>query len=188
MQTIDLAISLVNTAMPTAPGYELLGDLSALRQFLKEAGWSTTSLRADDLAEVHALRHDLRALFEAASEPHDSALQFASALKPLLTPIRAHPKAALTDERLVLEWHPPSSATTVERLRTELTLAVAHTAETLGVQRLKLCGDSSNGADFSCRAAFIDTSPKGVRVYCREQCASRSRVTAFRERARRGSA
>jgi predicted RNA-binding Zn ribbon-like protein len=169
---VELALSLVNTFDPYYDQPESLRDPADLARFLQQ--WDITPdrpLDQRDLAQAHALRARLGAVFDAP------AAAVAATLNDLLAGARLLPRLG-TDAaggwRLELAAEPDTWA--LERLTIEATLGLAQALERHGPARLHRCAASP------CEEAFIDTSRNRSRRYCSQRCANRHNVAAFRRR------
>jgi predicted RNA-binding Zn ribbon-like protein len=171
---VDLAFSLINSFDPHYDQPESLRDPADLARFLKR--WGITPdrpLSERDLAQAHALRGRLGAVFDAP------AAAVAATLNDLLAGARVLPRLgadATGGWRLELAAEPGTSA--LQRLTIEATLGLARALERYGPARLRRCAASP------CEEAFIDTSRNRSRRYCSERCANRHNVAAFRQRRR----
>jgi predicted RNA-binding Zn ribbon-like protein len=171
---VELALSLVNTLDPYYDQPESLREPADLARFLKR--WGITPdrpLSQRDLAQAHALRARLGAVFDAP------AAAVAATLNDLLAGARLLPRLgadATGGWRLELAAEPDTGA--LERLTIEATLGLAQALERYGPARLRRCAASP------CEEAFIDTSRNRSRRYCSQRCANRHTVAAFRRRRR----
>jgi predicted RNA-binding Zn ribbon-like protein len=169
---VDLALSLVNTFDPYYDQPESLREPADLARFLQQ--WGITPERPldqRDLAQAHALRARLAAVFDAP------AAAVAASLNDLLAGARVLPRLAADATggwRLELAAEPDTWA--LERLTIEGTLGLARALERHGPARLRRCAASP------CEEAFIDTSRNHSRRYCSQRCANRHNVAAFRRR------
>jgi predicted RNA-binding Zn ribbon-like protein len=171
---VELALSLVNTLDPYYDQPESLREPADLARFLKR--WGITPdrpLSQRDLAQAHALRARLGAVFDAP------AAAVAATLNDLLAGARLLPRLgadATGGWRLELAAEPDTGA--LERLTIEATLGLAQALERYGPARLRRCAASP------CEEAFVDTSRNRSRRYCSQRCANRHNVAAFRRRRR----
>ena len=169
---VELALSLVNTFDPYYDQPESLREPADLARFLQQ--WGVTPdrpLDQRDLAQAHALRGHLAAVFDAP------AAAVAATLNDLLAGARLLPRLgtdATGSWRLELAAEPDTGA--LERLTIETTLGLAQALERHGPARLRRCAASP------CEEAFIDTSRNRSRRYCSQRCANRHNVAAFRRR------
>lgn len=157
---------------------ETMGDPAALARFLAEhvaepAG--THQITRGDLAQVHALREEVRAALAATTE--QEAVERANALVerasrgPLLVPdadgwrwvVGTAPEAGLADELAVLTG-----------------TGLLGSLHALGHDRFRDC------AAPECAGVFVDTSRAGRRRYCSPQiCGNRLNVAQHRARRKR---
>jgi predicted RNA-binding Zn ribbon-like protein len=169
---VELALSLVNTFDPYYDQPESLREPADLTRFLRQ--WGLTPARPldqQDLAQAHALRGRLAAVFDAPTAA------VAATLNHLLAGARVLPRlgADATGEfRLELAAEPDTAD--LERLTIEAALGLAQALERHGPARLRRCAASP------CEEAFIDTSRNRSRRYCSQRCANRHNVAAFRRR------
>ena len=171
-QSLSLAVDLVNSRVN---GAELLPSLAALRAFLDDHEISgSRSLSADDLAEVHALRLRLRAVWEARDMRTAAAV-----VNGLVAEAGALPQ--LTDHDghgWHLHWTAPS-ARVGSRLAADAGMGLAEVLRDDGAARLRGCEAPG------CDAVFVDLSRNRSRRYCDTgNCGNRLHVAAYRARLR----
>ncbi|MQA87993.1 MAG: hypothetical protein GEV03_26070 [Streptosporangiales bacterium] len=171
----DLAVRLVNTADPTRPELEELGDLEALREFLRNRPHLRPRVTRQDLDGMRALRNELREVFEAVERGDDDAA--IDRLNALLVQHPVHPQISGHDGQ---RWHMhlTESGSVTDQYAAQAAMGLAILITTLGIDRLGVCQASP------CREAFLDTSTNRSRRYCSERCASRANVAAYRARQR----
>lgn len=169
---MGLAFSLVNSLDPHYDQPESLREPADLARFLRQWGITADrSLTQQDLAQAHALRARLGAVFDAP------AAAVAATLSDLLAGARLQARLdadASGGWRLELAAEPDTPP--LERLTIEATLGLAQALERHGPARLRRCGARP------CEEAFIDTSRNRSRRYCSQRCANRHNVAAFRRR------
>jgi predicted RNA-binding Zn ribbon-like protein len=163
------AAALVNTGI----GDEQLVDPAALAAFLDEQEVSGARAgTADELADVCALRPQLRAAWDA---PDIDAV--VAIVNRLLTDARALPRLTRHDGS---DWHlhlTPPDAPLVDRLSTEAAMAIADLVRAGDLARLKRC------AAEDCDAVLVDLSRNRSRRYCDTgNCGNRVHVAAYRAR------
>jgi predicted RNA-binding Zn ribbon-like protein len=170
-----VATDLVNTSPMVRGAGEVLTDTTALARFLadhdirSDAAWAS-----EDLAQVHALRDEIRAVLEASEDDaarRATELVARAGIGPGLHRdaedrwqwhVATAPHASLTDELAVL-------------MGTGL-LGVLHS---LSHDRFRHC-DAPD-----CNGMFVDTSRAGRRRYCMpELCGNRLNVSNHRARRR----
>jgi predicted RNA-binding Zn ribbon-like protein len=171
-RALGLAVDLVNSRLD---GEESLPDAAALRAFLDEHEVSgSRSLSADDLAEVHALRPRLRAVWAARDMRTAAAV-----VNGLVAEAGALPQ--LTDHD-GYEWHlhwTAPSARVASRLAADAGMALAEVLRDDGQARLRRCEAPD------CDAVFVDLSRNRSRRYCDTgNCGNRMHVAAYRARLR----
>ncbi|MFL6076049.1 MAG: CGNR zinc finger domain-containing protein [Mycobacteriales bacterium] len=168
------AVALVNTA-PEAGGREGLPDLAALRRFaaerrLTEIGTPTLA----ELAEVRAVRSDLRAVFLASSRREAAEL-----LNTLLAGVRIAPRLTDHDD---FGWHVhyfAAGAGMAHNLAADCAMALARLVVAGEHDRLRSC------AAPACANLFVDMSRNRSRRYCDSRtCGNRLHVAAYRARHR----
>ncbi|MBA8879283.1 CGNR zinc finger domain-containing protein [Phyllobacterium myrsinacearum] len=151
---------------------ERMATTGDLRRFLESAAMPVErSIADDDLAEVHAVREQVRAVFLAPSDAE--ALKH---LNLLLSGVTPELRVLEADDKLSLLLFPVVSHKVAENVRSVVAIALGQVVERLGFDRLRACE-----AD-PCRDLFIDTSKKGARRFCSPRCASRKHVSTFRSR------
>ena len=173
--SVGLAVALVNTQ--DARVDDSGDDLSTIRdleRFLSEHGLAAEAEPSEaDLAAVHELRTELRAVFAAPDET-----TAAGALNELLA--ASEPVPRLSDHGGG-RWHLHVGSRTAgpaARLRAITSLGLALVLADEGRERLGLC------ADQDCGAVFVDSSKNLSRRYCCEGCSNRANVRAYRARHR----
>ena len=164
------AAALVNT---DRPGQDLLGDLPALEEFVRQWRW-TGSRRHDlvELAEVQALRPVLRRLWELDADG------VAGLVNQLLRAAGALPQLVAHDGWPYHLHATPPQAPLADRMAVEAAMAGVDAVRQGELGRLRTCE-----AD-PCGNVFVDLSKNQSRRYCGPACANRVNVAAFR--ARRG--
>jgi predicted RNA-binding Zn ribbon-like protein len=172
--SVGLAAALVNTHEPTVDdSIEDLATTADLGRFLADHGLPAKGEpSATDLAAVHRLRAELRAVFAATDEATAAAT-----LNELLA--ASEPVPRLSDHGG--HWHLHVGSQQVgpaAQLRAITSLGLALVLAQEGNERLGLC------ADQDCVAAFVDGSKNSSRRYCSEGCANRANVRAYRARHR----
>lgn len=164
--------NLANTYDLALPEPEFLGTVSDLGRFLKKMALPVVHpLSNDDLADVHAVRDMVRAVFLATS-----SLEAMTELNELLLGVKTELRVLQSDSKSPIQLRVLVSDKTGENVRSVAAIALARTVERLGFSRLGVCQ-----AD-PCRDMFVDTSKKGAQRFCSSRCASRTHVAAFRQR------
>ncbi|MFJ2211910.1 CGNR zinc finger domain-containing protein [Streptomyces sp. NPDC101062] len=185
-QGAGVATDLVNTAalVRTSMG-EVLMDPAALAHFLDEHEVRLDALprgdlpAADDLAQVHALRQETRALLEAEEE--DTVVEGANRLI-------ARASAGLRllrDTDGSWQWHVTTGpgASVADELGAFVGTGLLGVVRALGHDRFRPC------ASPVCSGLFIDTSKAGRRRYCMPSlCGNRLNVANYRARHQEGDA
>ena len=171
-RSLAMAVDLLNSR---ANGTEALPDLAGLRAFLDQHDVSgSRSLTSEDLAEVHALRPRLRAVWNARDMRTAAAV-----VNGMVAEAGALPQ--LTDHDGYdwhLHWTAPS-ARVASRLAADAGMALAEVLREDGAARLRACEAPS------CDAAFVDLSRNRSRRYCDTgNCGNRVHVAAYRARLR----
>ncbi|MFA9444902.1 CGNR zinc finger domain-containing protein [Egicoccus sp. AB-alg6-2] len=167
---LDGAAALVNTARG---GQERLTDPEVLGAFLDRERYSGT--RAGDEAELQTIR-DLRDRVAALWDT-DALEQVVTLVNRILSDAHALPQLIRHDG---WDWHlhlTPRDAPLVDRIGTEIAMAVADLIRAQDLERLKRC----EGED--CDAVFVDLSRNRARRFCDlGNCANRAHVAAYRAR------
>jgi predicted RNA-binding Zn ribbon-like protein len=181
-RALECVVELVNSA-PSSPAADdsddALPDLPSLARFVRRHRLSELGeLTPRDLAGVHAFRHEVDAVFDAAD---DEAA--AEAVNALVSSSTVTPR--LTDHD-GYGWHvhyfaPGSSLT--EHLRVECGMALIHVVASGERARLRRC------AAPGCEHVLVDLSRNRSRRYCDARtCGNRLHVAAYRERRRAAGA
>jgi predicted RNA-binding Zn ribbon-like protein len=172
---VRLAVDLVNTLDPVT-GTDRLPDAAAVQAFMEahRDHWAAqAAVDEADVAEVHALRAALRAVFAADDEGRAGEL-----LNELIRRSGAQPRITGHDsQRPHLHFEPPDARFT-RWLGAATAMGLAIVLCEHGGQRLGICGSAT------CHRAFVDTSKNRRKRYCSETCAHRESVAAFRRRQR----
>lgn len=167
---LEAAAALVNTAHD---GEERLTDPVTLAAFLDEQRYS--GARAGDEDELQSIR-DLRTRVAALWDTGDVD-QVVVIVNRILTDAHALPQLIRHDG---WDWHlhlTPRDAPLVDRVGTEIAMAVADLIRAQDLERLKRC----DGED--CEAVFVDLSRNRSRRFCDlGNCANRAHVAAYRAR------
>ncbi|MGP3934209.1 CGNR zinc finger domain-containing protein [Nonomuraea sp. KM88] len=178
-----VATDLVNTSPAVQSAGELLPDPAALSRFLAEHDLHPDALAAgrtpsrDDLDQVLALRHEVRAVLEATAEEHAALLATTLARRAGTAPglnrdadgrwqwyVATTPQASVADELAVL-----------------IGVGLLAVLRTLSHDRFRHC------ASPTCDGMFVDTSRAGRRRYCTPDLCG-NRVNVANHRARRPAA
>ncbi len=162
-------MDLVNTAHDDT---ERLPDPAALDAFLDEQGFTGDRAGTDaELAGVHALRARIEAIWDA-----DEA-GVVEVVNGILAEARALPRLTRHDH---WDWHlhlTDPQAPLVDRIGTEVAMAIADLIRANDLDRLKRC------AAEDCDAVLVDLSRNRSRRYCGTgNCANRAHVAAYRAR------
>ena len=164
------AAALVNTVLD---GEEQLTDTDALAVFLDRERYSGTRVGdAAELAAVRELRQQVALLWDT-----DEREQVVAIVNRILSDAHALPQLIRHDG---WDWHlhlTPRDAPLVDRIGTEIAMAVADLVRAQDLERLKRC------AGDDCEAVFVDLSRNRSRRYCDlGNCANRAHVAAYRAR------
>lgn len=171
-RSLTLAVDLVNSR---ANGAELLPDLPALRDFLDEHGVSgSRTLSREDLAEIHALRPRLRAVWTARDMRTAAAV-----VNGMVAEAGALPQLTDHDDYgWHLHWTAPATRVG-SRLAADAGMGIAEVLRDDGAARLRTCEAPD------CEAVFVDLSRNRSRRYCDTgNCGNRLHVAAYRARLR----
>lgn len=170
---LEFTVALANTvAGATRTGTDELITLGQLTAMLVEHRYSGRFDRDDaELADVRATRERLRRVWvlnrDAAAAEVNTMLRDADALPHLM-------------RHDGLDWHLHATdpeAPLAERIRVEVSLALADVIRTAETGRLRACG-----AD-DCDGVLLDLSRNGSKRFCSIRCGNRTNMVAFRERA-----
>ncbi|MGC7094150.1 CGNR zinc finger domain-containing protein [Amycolatopsis lurida] len=169
------ATDLVNTSPVVRSTGEALPDLAALERFLADHDLRSDAARTtDDLAEVHALRDEVRAVLEATE---DDAVRRATALVA-----RASTEPGLhRDAADRWQWHVTTAphASLADELSVLMGTGLLGVLHALSHDRFRHC------AAPDCNGVFVDTSRAGRRRYCMpDLCGNRLNVASHRARRR----
>ncbi|MFD2467623.1 CGNR zinc finger domain-containing protein [Amycolatopsis silviterrae] len=169
------ATDLVNTSPRVRSGGDALPDSAALERFLTERGLLPEAARsAHDLAQVHALRDEIRVILE--SDEDEAARRAGELVARAGTGPRLHRDG---DGRW--HWHVETAAgaSLADELAVVLGTGLLGALQTLGHDRFRPC------AAPDCDGVFVDTSRAGRRRYCMpELCGNRVSVANHRARNR----
>jgi len=175
----SVATDLVNTAPEVAVSTgDGLADPHALHRFLHERRIAPDALAGGrsptpaELAAVHRLRGEVRAIIDGA-DPATAAAELIGAA--------ARPPALTRDATGTLRWQLRSrpGAGLAGELAVLLGVGLLSVIRVLGPDRLRQC------ASPACRGAFVDISRGGRRRYCvPEVCGNRINVANHRARRR----
>lgn len=164
------AVDLVNTAHDATEG---LPDPTSLDAYLDEQGFTGSREGTEaELAEVHALRGRIAAVWDM-----DVEAEVVAAINGILAEARALPRLTKHDH---WDWHlhlTDPNAPLVDRIGTEVAMAIADLIRAKDLDRLKRCA-----AD-DCEAVLVDLSRNRSRRYCDTgNCGNRAHVAAYRAR------
>jgi predicted RNA-binding Zn ribbon-like protein len=162
------AAALVNTDHPDG---DLLPDVSALDEFVRQWGW-TGARRSDrtELEQVRALRPRLRRLWQADED------EVAERVNAMLREAQALPQLVTHDDWGYHLHATTSHAPLADRMAVEAAMAFVDVVRQGELDRLRRCG-----AD-TCQDVLVDLSKNRSRRYCSASCANRVNVAAFRAR------
>lgn len=169
---LHAAAALVNTEQDDT---DELSDLAALDRFVQTWTW-TGSRRRDrnELAQVRALRPELRALWHADEDA------VVVAVNGMLRRARALPQLVTHGEWSYHLHATPSDAPLADRMMVEAAMAIVDVIRSGELDRLRLC-DAPGCAD-----VLVDLSKNRSRRYCSASCSNRVNVAAFRARRAEG--
>lgn len=174
-QCMQTGADLVNTKGHPS-GNEYMATPEDARRFLTEHDFFDVGVVTEaDLAELHAVRERLEAVFYAPDERAAVAL-----MNDLLRDYDATPY--LTDHDGKWHFHYGDEATPLgRRVASDVVMGLATLIADYGFDRFGICA-----AD-DCGDVFVDMSRNKSRRYCNDVCSSRTNVAAYRARARAGS-
>jgi predicted RNA-binding Zn ribbon-like protein len=169
---LSAAAALVNTSRDAVVGdVELLPDLAALEEFVRDWQWTGSRTRdAAELREVQNLRLRLAQLWEAQA---DAAVDI---VNTLLRDARALPQLVKHD---VWDYHLHASspdAPLAQRMSVEAAMAMIDVIRMGELSRLRVCA----GED--CVRLLVDLSKNRSRRFCDAGCGNRANVAAYRAR------
>ncbi len=177
-RALECLVDLVNST-PADGTDELLPDVETLREFVVRHHLSEVDTLTDgDLADVHALRAAISAVFDATDDA-----SAADAVNSLVAPASVTPRLTHHDG---YDWHvhyfaPGSSL--AEHLTVDCGMALAHVVAAGERARLRRCEAPD------CIQALVDLSRNRSKRYCDARtCGNRLHVAAYRERRRAASA
>ena len=176
--SLTCVVDLVNSAPSESTG-ELLPDLDTLGDFVARHDVSeVTQLTRDDLAAVHALRGEIRPIFDTTDDARAARIINALVSQSPVTP-------RLTDHD-GYQWHMhyfSPGASLADHLAVDCGVALAHVVSVGEVERLRVC-DAPD-----CDQVLVDLSRNRSKRYCDARtCGNRLHVAAYRERQRAAGA
>ncbi|MFI9272641.1 CGNR zinc finger domain-containing protein [Kitasatospora sp. NPDC052896] len=171
---LGILVELLNTS-PEAGGHEQLADVPALASFVARRDLSEVdSVSLADLAAVHELRGQLRAVFTAPSTGEAAEL-----VNRLVAAVNATPRLTDHDGH---GWHMhyfAPHAALADLLAAELGMALGLILMAGERERLRRCEAPD------CARVFVDLSRNRSRRYCDSRtCGNRMHVAAYRARQR----
>jgi len=163
------ASALVNTGTES----ELLPDVAALAAFVAGWGW-TGRLQGDEneLAEVHALRPELRRLWDGDED------EVVDVVNRLLRERHALPQLVRHGDWGHHVHATAPDAPLADRMAVEAAMAVADLVRAGELARMRTC------ARPGCADVLVDLTRNRSRRFCDESCANREHVAAYRARKR----
>jgi predicted RNA-binding Zn ribbon-like protein len=168
---LDLAVELVNTYWVLASPPDRLTSTGAWQQILRDAGEDALAaqLHPDDLAELRALRDQIKPVFAAGS-----AASAVAVLDPLLRDAAIPARLAVDNGAARWDWGAGSRG--MPALRARLLTALSAHLIRHGTARIGVCQ-----AD-PCTCVYADRSRARTRRYCCDQCNDRAAASAYRRR------
>jgi predicted RNA-binding Zn ribbon-like protein len=166
---VRMAVDLVNTWDTLEADPELLRDVATLKRFLVSRGHGEFRTTGRDLAEVRALRAELRTAFAAESE--DDAVWH---LNRILSRSRAKPQLERSDDAWRIRW----VGRLVETIASATAMSLLEAIRDDGWDRFGVC------AGAPCCCVFVDRSKNRSRRFCSELCADRVAQALHRQRVR----
>jgi predicted RNA-binding Zn ribbon-like protein len=171
---LEDVVWLVNTDDPRT-GVELLPDTATLLAYLdRQRVTGTRAGTVEELAGLHRLRAQLRAVFELAAAGRDG--ETIEAVNELIASYGPMPQLVRHDDMPLHLHFTPSDAPLARRFGAETAIALAILIRDGGVARLSLC------AAPACGRALVDLTKNQSRRYCDAQCANRVHAAAYRKR------
>lgn len=174
----DLAVRLVNSAVPDGGGRDGLSSVEAYRALVADRPHLSGRVTPADLDALRLLRGELRLVFAAAAARQEG--EVAGRLNALLVRYPVHPQLASHDGQ-PLHMHLADSGSVADRHAAGAVAGLAALVSVWGTGRLGSC------AAGGCQRVLIDHGPGRGRQYCSPVCAGGVNVRAFRVRGRRGS-
>jgi predicted RNA-binding Zn ribbon-like protein len=170
-RAIRIATDLVNSDLG---GVETLATPDELRRFLLDhAEPEPVDVTDVELAEIHQLRHRLRAVYGAADD-HTAA-------RVLNELFAAHATRPYLSEHDETPWHvhvTSMDADWAEWMAATTAMGLAMVVAGHGFDALRRCR-----AD-NCERVFVTTTTRRTRRFCSSTCATRTRVSSHRARQR----
>jgi predicted RNA-binding Zn ribbon-like protein len=172
VEALEFAVALANTvAGASRSGIDELATPVQLTAFVTEQRYSGRFDRdARELAEVVETRARLRRLWVLERD------DMVTDVNAMLREADALPQLARHDG---FDWHlhaTPPDAPLAERIRVEVSLALADVIRTDSTDRLRGCE-----AD-DCDGMLVDLSRNGSKRFCSVRCGNRMNMVAYRER------
>ena len=175
----QFGVDLVSSEPDELDAADPLASIEGLRAFLRTREWLARRVEATDLAPLVELRHDLRAVFDAAGAGRSA--EAVGTLNRLLEQHRPQPSISGHDDS---DWHlhvADDRGPVATEFATGAVMGLTMAFLDLGPERFGTC------ADPRCRGVFLDVSRNRSRRYCSDRCASRANVAAHRQRQRAGA-
>ena len=164
---VRLAVDLVNSWDTLEADPELMKDAAILKRFLARRGHGEFRTTGRDLAEVRALRDELRAAFVAESEA-DAVRQ----LNTVLARSSATPQLEHGDGGWRIRW----TGRLVDTIASAAAMSLLEAIRDDGWERFGLC------AGAPCCCVFVDRSKNRSRRFCSNLCADRVAQSLHRQR------
>jgi len=164
---VRLAVDLANSWDTLEANPELLKDAATLKRFLARRGQGEFRPTNRDLAEVRALRDELREAFAAASEA-----EAVRRLNAVLARSDAKPQLDRADEGWRIRW----TGRLVDTLASATAMSLLEAIRDDGWERFGIC------AGAPCCCVFVDRSKNRSRRFCSDLCADRIAQAAHRQR------
>ena len=164
---VRLAVDLANSWDTLEANPELMKDAATLKRFLSSRGHGEFRPTNRDLAEVRALRDELRAAFAAESE--------AAAVRRLNSVLKrsaARPQLERSGDGWRIRWVGPP----VDTLASATAMSLLEAIRDDGWERFGIC------AGAPCCCVFVDRSKNRSRRFCSQLCADRVAQALHRQR------
>lgn len=175
---LSFAVDLVNTrAAASRSGSDELATTDLLSEMLRLSRYSGRVDRDEpERAAVAALRERLRALWATRADDPGIRDQAVAEINAMLRESAALPQLRRHDG---FDWHLHATefdAPLVDRVQTEVAMALVDVVRSNAWDRLRLCE-----AD-DCDGVLVDLSRNGSKRYCSVRCSNRVNTIAFRAR------
>ena len=164
---VRMAVDLVNSWDTLEADPELMKDPATLQRFLARRGHGEFRTTRRDVAEVRAVRGELRAAFEAESEADAVAR-----LNAVLARSEAKPQLEQSEDGWRVRW----TGSLVDTIASATAMSLLEAIRDDGFERFGLC------AGAPCCCVYVDRSKNRSRRFCSGLCADRVAQALHRQR------